>query len=55
MPYVDGFVVAVPKSKIADYKKLARKVGRVWRENGALCVTGSGESRPLIVLQNLQP
>jgi uncharacterized protein YbaA (DUF1428 family) len=36
MPYVDGFVVAVPKSKIADYKKLARKHGKVWREHGAL-------------------
>ena len=36
MPYVDGFVVAVPKSKVADYKKLARKHGKVWREHGAL-------------------
>jgi uncharacterized protein YbaA (DUF1428 family) len=36
MPYVDGFVIAVPKSKVADYKKLARKHGKVWREHGAL-------------------
>ena len=36
MAYVDGFVVAVPKSKVADYKKLARKHGKVWREHGAL-------------------
>ena len=36
MPYVDGFVLAVPKSKVADYKKLARKHGKVWREHGAL-------------------
>ena len=36
MPYVDGFVVAVPKSKVGDYKKLARKHGKVWREHGAL-------------------
>ena len=36
MPYVDGFVVAVPKKKLADYKKMARKAGKVWREHGAL-------------------
>ncbi len=36
MPYVDGFVVAVPMNKLADYKKLARRAGKVWREHGAL-------------------
>jgi uncharacterized protein YbaA (DUF1428 family) len=36
MAYVDGFVVAVPKKKLGDYKKLARKAGKVWREHGAL-------------------
>jgi uncharacterized protein YbaA (DUF1428 family) len=36
MNYVDGFVVPVPKKKLADYKKLARKAGKVWREHGAL-------------------
>jgi uncharacterized protein YbaA (DUF1428 family) len=36
MPYVDGFIVAVPKTKMADYKKIARKHGKVWREHGAL-------------------
>ena len=36
MAYVDGFVVPVPKKKIADYRKLARKAGKVWREHGAL-------------------
>ena len=36
MTYVDGFVVPVPKKKIADYKKIARKAGKVWREHGAL-------------------
>jgi uncharacterized protein YbaA (DUF1428 family) len=34
--YVDGFVVPVPKSKIAAYKKLARLGAKVWREYGAL-------------------
>jgi uncharacterized protein YbaA (DUF1428 family) len=36
MPYVDGFVVAVPKSRVEDYKKLAHKAGEVWKEHGAL-------------------
>ena len=36
MPYVDGFVVAVPKARMADYKKIARKHGKVWRDHGAL-------------------
>ena len=36
MSYVDGFILAVPTSKLADYKKLARKHGAVWREHGAL-------------------
>jgi uncharacterized protein YbaA (DUF1428 family) len=36
MPYVDGFVLAVPKDKIEDYKKLARIAGEVWKEHGAL-------------------
>jgi uncharacterized protein YbaA (DUF1428 family) len=34
--YVDGFVVPVPRSRIDDYRKLARKAGRIWREYGAL-------------------
>jgi uncharacterized protein YbaA (DUF1428 family) len=36
MPYVDGFVVPVPKEKIEAYKALARKAGEVWKEYGAL-------------------
>jgi uncharacterized protein YbaA (DUF1428 family) len=36
MTYVDGFVVAVPKSKVADYRKMARKAGKLWMEHGAL-------------------
>ena len=34
--YVDGFVMAVPKDRIDDYKKMARKAGRIWKEYGAL-------------------
>ena len=34
--YVDGFVLPVPKRKLAAYLKMARKCGKVWREHGAL-------------------
>jgi uncharacterized protein YbaA (DUF1428 family) len=36
MPYVDGFVVPVPKKNLAAYKALARKAGKIWKEYGAL-------------------
>ncbi|MBL8397357.1 MAG: DUF1428 domain-containing protein [Candidatus Accumulibacter sp.] len=34
--YVDGFVLAVPKQKLAAYRRIARQAGKVWREYGAL-------------------
>ena len=36
MSYVDGFVLPVPKKRIADYRKMARLGGKVWMEHGAL-------------------
>ena len=36
MPYVDGFVVPVPKKNLQAYRSMARKAGKVWREHGAL-------------------
>jgi uncharacterized protein YbaA (DUF1428 family) len=36
MPYVDGFVVPVPKKNIEAYRTMAQKMGRVWKEYGAL-------------------
>ncbi len=36
MPYVDGFIVPVPKKNLEAYRRLARKAGKVWREHGAL-------------------
>jgi uncharacterized protein YbaA (DUF1428 family) len=36
MPYVDGFVVPVPKKNVEAYRKLARKAGKIWKEHGAL-------------------
>ncbi len=36
MPYVDGFVVPVPKKNVKKYKALATKAGKIWMEFGAL-------------------
>ena len=36
MPYVDGFVVPVPKDKLDAYRAMAETAGAVWREHGAL-------------------
>jgi uncharacterized protein YbaA (DUF1428 family) len=36
MPYVDGFVVPVPKKKLKAYFAMARAAGKVWKEYGAL-------------------
>lgn len=36
MPYVDGFVLAVPKANLERYKDIARAAGEVWKDHGAL-------------------
>jgi uncharacterized protein YbaA (DUF1428 family) len=36
MRYVDGFVVPVPKKRLADYRRMAQKASKVWRDHGAL-------------------
>jgi len=37
--YVDGFVVPVPKKKLAAYRRAAQKSAKVWREHGATAYT----------------
>ncbi|OGC80726.1 RNA signal recognition particle [Candidatus Adlerbacteria bacterium RIFCSPLOWO2_01_FULL_51_16] len=34
--YVDGFVLVVPKSKIAAYRTMAAAGARMWKKHGAL-------------------
>jgi uncharacterized protein YbaA (DUF1428 family) len=34
--YVDGFVIPLPKKKLAAYRRVAQKAGKIWREHGAL-------------------
>jgi uncharacterized protein YbaA (DUF1428 family) len=36
MTYVDGFVIPVPKGKVAAYKKMAALGKRMWMKHGAL-------------------
>lgn len=47
MTYVDGFLVAVPKARLDEYKALATMASKVWMEHGALSyVEASGEDVP---------
>lgn len=36
MTYVDGFLLAVPKARLEEYKAMARTACTVWMEHGAL-------------------
>ena len=36
MPYVDGFVLPVPRKNLEAYREMASKCGAIWREHGAL-------------------
>ena len=55
--YIDGFVLSVPKAKLAAYKKLATKAGKIWREHGALdyreCVGDDLEAKGMVAFPKL--
>ena len=36
MPYVDGFLMPIPRRKVETYRRIARRAGKIWREHGAL-------------------
>ena len=36
MKYVDMFVLPIPKKKVDEYKKGARKMAKLWMEHGAV-------------------
>jgi uncharacterized protein YbaA (DUF1428 family) len=50
MSYVDGFVIPVPKRKVAAYRKMAQLGKRIWMKHGALeyfeCVADDLSSTP---------
>jgi len=36
MSYIDGMVIPVPRKNLAEYRKMATKAGKIWKEHGAL-------------------
>ena len=36
VPYVDGFVIPVPKKNMKAYIKMEKKAAKVWKDHGAL-------------------
>ena len=36
MRYVDGFVVPVPEKNLKQYRSIAQKAGKIWKQHGAL-------------------
>jgi Uncharacterized conserved protein len=36
MPYIDGFVLPVPKKNLKVYARIASIAGKIWKEHGAL-------------------
>jgi uncharacterized protein YbaA (DUF1428 family) len=36
MPYVDGFVLPVPKKNVQAYRRMAQQGARIWKKYGAL-------------------
>ena len=37
--YIDGFIIPVPRRKLAAYRRMAQAAGKIWREHGALAYT----------------
>ena len=36
MAYADGFLIPVPRRKLAKYRSIASRAGRIWMEHGAV-------------------
>jgi uncharacterized protein YbaA (DUF1428 family) len=36
MPYVDGYVLPIPKKNLQAYRRLALRASKLWRDHGAL-------------------
>lgn len=51
LPYVDGFVIPVPKDQLDAYQAVAEKASRIWKEHGALdyyeCVADDLEAKDM--------
>ena len=55
--YVDGFVLPVATDKIAEYRRLAQKAAKIWREHGALeyreCVADDLDAKGMLPFPRL--
>ena len=51
MPYVDGFVIPVPRKNIDSYRRMSRAAGKIWIDHGALeyreCVGDDLDAPPM--------
>ena len=48
MPYIDGFLIPIPKKNLPAYRRMARKAGKVWMDHGALSyVECAGDDVPM--------
>jgi len=36
MPYVDGFLLPLPKKNVKLYRRIAQQASKIWRRHGAL-------------------
>jgi uncharacterized protein YbaA (DUF1428 family) len=36
VPYVDGFLLPLPKKNLQLYRRIAQKAGQIWRQHGAV-------------------
>jgi uncharacterized protein YbaA (DUF1428 family) len=36
MPYIDGYVLPVPKKNLKAYARMAKAAGKIWMKHGAL-------------------
>ena len=36
MSYVDGYVLPIPRRKLAEYRRMASDAGKIWMKHGAL-------------------
>ncbi len=50
--YIDGFLLPVPKKKLAAYRKIASNAGKIWIKHGALeyreCILEDGKAEGLV-------
>ena len=55
--YVDGFVIPIPKDKVEEYRQVAEKAGRIWKEHGALdyweCIGDDFEVKEMVSFPQL--